>query len=423
MACFDSIALLVLVQAWISDSRLKLFMSRTKFSQRDRKIDPVFFIWTLILGWSAGSSRSIASLHRTYQRHLGCDCDRSAFYRRFNARLVNVLEQMWHHLTSRPETRDTLGPFADILALDATIIALWERLAARLPAYRKGQAAHKLQLLISLKTYSPNRMMLDSGTSSDHKAWKMLGPWLADKLILCDLGYYNFWFFHRIQAHGGFFVTRLKTNCALRIVHDLSPGRGRRKALEGLPFSQALEGMQRQLVACVVEVPVVLKSGRQITYRWRALACWNPDKKRYHTYLTNCPEELVRAEDVEGLYALRWQIELMFKGLKSVGRLHHLPSSKEVVVKALILAALLFVLLSSWLKEALNHVERLANTGILRWLKIVREWCEPLLGQLGEQRPRYARVDDLELFIKQLSDPNKIRARSLLNPCLVDHFA
>ncbi len=314
--------LLTFVQAWISNSLLERFISRAQFAQRDRKIDPVFLIWTLVLGWSSGSSRSLSSLHRAYQRHLGCDCDYSTFYRRLNHKLVDVLEQMWRHFTSQPDTQDTLGPFADILALDDAILALWQRLAERLPSYHKGQAAHKLQLLISLKTYTPNQMLLDSGTSSDHKAWKILGPWLANKLVLCDLGYYNFWFFHRIQSHGGFFVTRLKSNCALRIVHDLSPGRGRRKALEGLPFSQALEGMTRQLVACVVEVPVTLRRGRVVRYRWRAIACWNAEQKRYHTYLTNCAEELVRAEDVEGLYALRWQVDIYQHYYPY--RLHHL---------------------------------------------------------------------------------------------------
>ncbi len=112
----------------------------------------------------------------------------------------------------------------------------------------------------------------------------------------------------------------------------------------------------------------------------------------------------------------------MFKGLKSVGRLHHLPSSKDVVVKALILAALLYVMLSGWLKKALGHMKALTHVGLLRWLMILREWCETLLRQLGELRPRYKRVNDLELFIEQLSDPNKVRSRSLLTPCIVDHY-
>lgn len=292
MACSDSISLLTLLQVWIPDFLLGHFIDQSGWVQRERKIDPVFFVWTLILGWSAGAERSIASLHRTYQRMLGSHCARAAFYRRFTPKLVVVLELLWSHLTSPSHHSHRLGPFADVLALDATIFSLWTALAGRLPAYQKGQAAHKLQLLISLKDYTPNKMMLDAGTGSDHKAWKMVGSWVADKLVLCDLGYYNFWFFHRIQAHGGFFLTRLKKNCALTILDDRSPGPGRRKSIIGLDFSEALEGMQRQLVECIVEVPVSLRSGRQVRYRWRAIAIWNAEQKRYHTY-----HQLLRSAD------------------------------------------------------------------------------------------------------------------------------
>ena len=62
--------------------------------------------------------------------------------------------------------------------------------------------------------------------------------------------------------------------------------------------------------------------------------------------LTNAPEAMILYEDARGLYALWWQIEVVFKGLKSVGRFHRLPSRKPNVVKILIHAALLFMTLS-----------------------------------------------------------------------------
>lgn len=66
---------------------------------------------------------------------------------------------------------------------------------------------------------------------SSHTAF--LSLFNKDKLVLCDLGYHKFWFFHRSHAHGGFSMTCLKKNCGLRIVQDLSPNSGRRKAIRG----------------------------------------------------------------------------------------------------------------------------------------------------------------------------------------------
>lgn len=38
----------------------------TGLIQRDRKVDPVAFFWTLVLGFGIGTARKIADLHRGY---------------------------------------------------------------------------------------------------------------------------------------------------------------------------------------------------------------------------------------------------------------------------------------------------------------------------------------------------------------------
>jgi hypothetical protein len=45
-----------------------------------------------------------------------------------------------------------------------------------------------------------------------------LGPWLRDRILLIDLGYFKYLFFDRIDGYGGFFVSRLKGNANPRIV-------------------------------------------------------------------------------------------------------------------------------------------------------------------------------------------------------------
>ena len=137
-----------------------------------------------------------------------------------------------------------------------------------------------------------------------------------------DLGYYNFLNFHRLASHGATFLTRVKTNCALTIVENLSPGSGRRAKLEGMTVSQALAKTRRKYVEWMVEVPVTLRSGRELTYRWRVLAQRNDESGEYHVYMTNAPSELISVEDVGELYALRWQIDIYQHYYPY--RLHHL---------------------------------------------------------------------------------------------------
>ena len=48
--------------------------------------------------------------------------------------------------------------------------------------------------------------------------------------------------------------------------------------------------------------------------------------------LTNVPPERLAAEDISQTYALRWQVELLFKAMKSHGHLAQLPSTKKAAV-------------------------------------------------------------------------------------------
>ena len=111
-------------------------------------------------------------------------------------------------------------------------------------------------------------------------------------------------------------MSRLKSNSALVITEDLRTGSGRRAKVEGLTLSQALKRLKSKHIELLVEVPVELRSGRTITYQWRWLGEWNEQTRRYHCDLTNAPGTLIECEDARGLYALRWQIELLFKALK-----------------------------------------------------------------------------------------------------------
>ena len=67
---------------------------------------------------------------------------------------------------------------------------------------------------------------------------------------------------------------------------------------------------------------------------------------QHHFYITNLPVEKLAAEDIRATYALRWQIELLFKELKRYYRIDHMPSSKRHVVEILLYAAILTLIVS-----------------------------------------------------------------------------
>jgi len=61
------------------------------FVQGERRLDVVAFFWTLVLGFGLKQSRTIAGLRCSYATATGETLAPSAFYDRFNDRLVNTI--------------------------------------------------------------------------------------------------------------------------------------------------------------------------------------------------------------------------------------------------------------------------------------------------------------------------------------------
>jgi IS4 transposase len=76
-----------------------------------------------------------------------------------------------------------------------------------------------------------------------------------------------------------------------------------------------------------------------LTVRWpgydfnfRVIAFWYKKKKRVGYLVTNLARETVPASDVVELYRLKWQIEWLFKELKSYCNLKKFSTSNEGIV-------------------------------------------------------------------------------------------
>ena len=87
---------------------------------------------------------------------------------------------------------------------------------------------------------------------------------------------------------------------------------------------------------------------------------------------TEARSTVLTATEVAQTYGLRWQVELLFKGLKHHGRLDQLPSGKQEVVECFIWASVLTQLLS----EALYRRVRAEtppdrHTPLLRWAAVL----------------------------------------------------
>jgi IS4 transposase len=162
------------------------------------------------------------------------------------------------------------------------------------------------------------------------------GRWVRDRLLLFDLGYFDYGLFHAIQIAGGAFLTRLKETANGTI---LRVRRGCARRYVG----KRLNG--RLYRGPAVDLDVRFGQGKKAGM-FRVVGIWDAGARDYHWYVTSLDAGDFPPEEVAEIYRLRWQIELLFKEWKSLCRIDQIPSGKEPVVLCLVYASLCAALLS-----------------------------------------------------------------------------
>ncbi|HEX7479701.1 MAG TPA: IS4 family transposase [Polyangiales bacterium] len=200
---------------------------------RLRKVDPFALVWTLMLGSLSGRVRWLSELRRVLERVAGITLEESSFYDRFtpalskmlSALLQCVLEQSWG--VGRA-TRGRLAELSSIMATDSTVIRLHHLLCNAFPGTRtnQGGAALKAHVVFAVTGVGKQTVKLTAERSSDRRAFQ-LGPWVRGKLLLVDLGYFDYRLLARIDELGGYFIIRAKKSIDPVIVDRLRQHRGR----------------------------------------------------------------------------------------------------------------------------------------------------------------------------------------------------
>lgn len=396
--------------------------------KRQGKVKIYTFVWTLVLGFACGDKRTIAALRRSYERAAGQTIEESAFYKRFTPELVVLLKSL---LTNAFESligagralRGPLAQFRDVLLTDSTVVRLHDLLSKRFPACRTNhtKAALKAHVVMSVIGKGGSSIKVTAERVHDGPVFK-IGPWVKDHLLLFDLGYFRYQLFDCIRRNGGYFVTRLKKNANPLIVAANRLHRGRAVKLVGERLRDVVARLDREVLDVEVEVEFSRRAyagrTRRARQHLRVVGIKNAESGEYHLYVTNLPADRLRAEDVAIVYSLRWQIELLFKELKTHFRLEDMPSSKAVVVEALLYSALLTLVASRRVLAVVRNHLRLAGDRLptQRWAAVFVSVAHELLLIVtrGLARVSGALRDVTRLLLHEAIDPNRKRHGLLL---------
>jgi IS4 transposase len=205
-------------------------------------------------------------------------------------------------------------------------------------------------------------------------------PVEAGATYVFDLGYYDYGWWARLDDAGCRFVTRLKKNTPLRVVHE-NPVPDNSNILSDrighLPERLA-RSRSNPLQEPVREVRVINDAGKEL---------------RIVTNDLDSP-----AQEIADLYKQRWQIELFFRWIKQVLKIKHFIGLSENAVRiqiAVALIAFLILRLAAALQKAVRsplEFARLARANLMHRRRLDR--------LLNPGQPLQASTDQLSLGLQ-----------------------
>ena len=375
---------------------LRAKAKETGLVERERKIDPIIIFWTLTIGYGTQLYRTLTELKREYEVRGNVLLSDSSWHDRFTPELVKFLKECVihgiEHMSQEPSRilGKRLAIFRDVMIQDSTIIRLHESLASKWPATRSRKAAAgvKVAFLTSAVANSPKSLSILPENTSDLKTLKV-GPWVKDIILLFDLGFYKYQLFSRIVENGGFFVSRLKSNANPLIIstnqvcdcHDID--------LKGKHLRDIKLENCDDIFDVNVEVSFDRRSYRdkskKDSMKFRLVALYNAETKEHHFYMTNISPDILDASEIRAIYAARWEIELIFKELKSRYALDMITTKSPYAIEALIWISILTLLISRKVYSVvrkLNPDAKMVRFTQLRWCAIFVENSSRLLSAI-----------------------------------------
>ena len=384
------------------------------------------FFWALVTGFGVHHERTLASLRRAFELASGVTIVPSAFYDRFTPELCDFLKEAVSKACSTmsgpaEKLQGPLANFTDLVVADGSVMHLRDLLERTFPATRtnSAKAALKLHMVMSAVGVCPQKIQISGERGQEVKLIK-IGRWVEGRLLLMDQGYFKYQLFDRIDRNKGFFVTRLRPDANPKVVRVLKRHRGQAIDLVGRKVRDMLPDLEREVLDAEVEVKVQRRRyrGRQSedTRTFRLVGIRNARTQEYHLYLTNVPPDRLTPEDVARTYAARWEVELLFKELKSSYRMHDLPSTKRHIVEALVYLSILTLVTSRSLLAELRRATGLppSRTPERRWATVFKTYAQThLVRLLCSKNGRSIWKSLVPLLKHEATDPNRSRARNL----------
>lgn len=378
----------------------------TGYKKRHSKLTPSAFIRALLTTCLSGHF-GLEVFCSTLKKQ-GIVISKQSLHERFNERTVSFLKALSssflnHFQSEKLPQLNGLEVFTGLNIIDSSSVSLHSTLSKLFKGSggSASSAALKIQLMFDYVRGQVKELTLTAGCDNDQSFDYYFNSIQKGALYLVDLGYFKLSSFNKIIEGHAFFVSRLLIGTKLFTVKNQSLDLLTTLSAAGPLFSQQL------LMGAQHKIPVRLVAQRlhqEVADRRRqklkeghrrrgtiaskeslALQSWS-------IYITNTTETQISNQHIHQTYALRWQIELVFKLSKSLMQVDSINSTKSTRV----IVETYGKFMSMMLLFLLCAPVRYHQGKELSWYKA----CKLLILELADLSHALASIYRLKLFIE-----------------------
>lgn len=363
------------ISKFFSEAEIESLARESGFVQRQGNLTGHCFLLLSMFDHQSHNRTSLNGLCICL-RDYGITISKQSLHTRFNSSAVDFLRLIAEKLLTlklAPIASSIKGLefFNRVLVLDSTSF----QLPAHYASTYKGTggdaspSAIKIHLSYNLKATGEMDFEIRSGGTSDRQNTIMNKDIQPGDLRLEDLGYCKFERLKHIDTTGAFYLSRLAANIKIYQqkkgkIEELNIGRIIKSMRSGeIQQYEVMVGASDRLSTRLIleKLPADVRAnkirrykrtqrrkGKKILYKSQLF-------KTVNAYITNVPADILPKETVKKLYALRWQIEVIFKTWKSFYHINKIKDTKLHRFQSFIYGKLILILLHMKIYQAFKQ--------------------------------------------------------------------
>ena len=369
------------------------------FLQRRRKVLPFELLLSSLSAFSKGRAGTFAQIWREYSKMTGVDVAYKPFHNQlvkpeFETFTQEVAEAAMRKLSFKScrGRNSALRKFDDILVQDGSGFCVHNDLKDEFPrrfGNWGGDAALEVHATMSLLTDQLTRASITADAAPERPHLPSPEE-LENKLILGDRGYQSHAYGVAVKEAGGDVLIRCQTPnpqtlCYWEDGQKVTPGEPR---------------FFKDLLADSPESNFDLNANYpKLGLKFRTVSLWIKEKCSRVTLMTTLCRRSFPAPKIGELYRARWQIEILFKEMKSHAGLGKWVTRKDSLVRSTIWLSVIVTLVKRFLAHASMRGGNASST--LRCAEILESEMPLLMRQLLVRRGLVGELEKLMSFLKK----------------------